>query len=244
MKTIKVRGLILREFEAGESDKRLLVLCKGQGRLMVYARGARKPLSKFMAAAQIFTYADFVLAKGPGFYSLTQADIIESFYPLREDYDRLMAAYKMADVCDKTLWDNIESDDLMHLLLKSLSILAKGQVSPRQALSVFLLRFFDVYGLRPQTDACVICDIPNFNSDKIMLLKEGLACASHNLSTHQPPSVSSIFSSIKISNFTLLAFKHILDSNLSQAFQFNATENVLNELHNATSFLWNCHFEQ
>jgi len=241
MKTIKVRGLILREFEAGESDKRLLVLCKGQGRLMVYARGARKPLSKFMAAAQIFTYADFVLAKGQGFYSLTQADIIESFYPLREDYDRLMAAYKMAEVCDKTLWDNIESDDLMHLLLKSLSVLAKGQIPPHQALSVFLLRFFDVYGLRPQTDACVICDIPDFNGQKIVLYKEGLACASHIHSTYQP---SDSFSSIKISNFTILALRHILDSNLSQAFQFNATETVLNELRNTTDFLWNCHFEQ
>jgi DNA repair protein RecO (recombination protein O) len=139
VKQIKVRGIVLREYAAGESDKRLVIFCKGVGRLLVYARGARKPTSRFMSAAQLFTYADFVLTKGNGFYSLAQAEIIESFYPLREDYDRLMAAHLVAEVCEKTLLDSIESDDLLRLVLKSLTLLAKGKVSPAQVATVFLL---------------------------------------------------------------------------------------------------------
>lgn len=232
MKTIKVRGLVLREFEAGESDKRLIIFCKGQGRLMVYARGARKPSSKFMAAAQLFTYADFVLAKGQGFYSLTQAEVIQNFYTLRQDYDRLMAAHLIAEVCEKTLWDSIESDSLLLLALKSLDSLAKGKVLPLQTSSVFLMRFFDVYGLRPQIDACVICNTPAHEIARKVLCAEGIVCEAHK------PTVSH-----RLSDTVVYALGHIWDNNLTGAFMFTATPEVLTDLRNAAHFLWRCHFE-
>jgi len=232
VKQIKVRGLVLREYEAGESDKRLIIFCKGQGRLMVYARGARKPTSKFMSAAQLFTYADFVLTKGQGFYALAQAEVIESFYPLREDYDRLMAAHLVAEACDKTLWDDIESDDLLRLVLKSLSVLAKGKVPPLQAACVFLFRFLDVHGLRPQTDTCVVCDAPLRAMGRAVISAEGLVCTVHKPITYQPVSIAAI-----------MAMQHILDHELAQAFFFTARDELLMELRKAADLLWKCHFE-
>ena len=232
MKTIKVRGLVLREFEAGESDKRLIIFCKGQGRLMVYARGARKPSSKFMAAAQLFTYADFVLAKGQGFYSLAQAEVIESFYALRQDYDRLMSAHLIAEVCEKTLWDSIESDNLLLLALKSLSLLAKGEIPPLQISGVFLMRFFDVYGLRPQTDACTICSAPAHEITDKSLCAEGIVCDAHK------PAAS-----IRVSDTALHALGHIWNSTLAGAFMFTATPGLLTELRSLAHFLWRHHFE-
>ena len=249
MKPIKVRGLVLREYEAGESDKRIMIFCKGQGRLMVYARGARKASSKFMAAAQLFTYADFVLVQGRGFYSLTQADIIESFYPLREDYDRLMAAHLIAEACEKTLWDDIESDALLLLALRSLSVLARGKIAPLQVVCVFLMRFFDAYGLRPQTDACVICNAPidgtpltTTMGGKFKICTEGLMCPSHS---HQVGSLDmpSTAQYRYLSAQGVLALQYVLDSDLPQAFQFNVHISVLQELRNAANFLWVSHFE-
>jgi len=227
LQLLKVRGLVLREYEAGESDKRLLLFCKEYGRLMAYARGARKPTSKFMAAAQVFTYADFVLAKGQNFYSLSQAEIIESFYPLRQDYDRLICAHKITEVCEKTLWDNIESDKLLKLALKSLSVLAKGKVPPDQVRGVFLMRFFDVSGFRPQMDACVVCGTAITNTTKIFLCTEGLVCDAHKPVTHQPLSAAAI-----------AAITHILDNNLTDAFKFTATQSVLTEIDRAAKLLW------
>jgi len=232
MTKIKARGLVLREYEAGESDKRLLIFCKGQGRLMVYARGARKPTSKFMAASQLFTYADFVLVQGQGFYSLAQTEIIENFYALREDYDRLMAAHLVAEVCEKTLWDNIESDELLRLALKSLAVLAKGLLPPLQIACVFLFRFFDVYGLRPQTDACIVCDTPAHEILKGVLCAEGLVCSTHKPVTYHPMSIAAI-----------KAMQYILDNDIAQAFQFTARDDILIELRKAANMLWNCHFE-
>jgi len=232
VKTIKVRGIVLREFEAGESDKRLVIFCKEHGRLLVYARGARKPSSKFMAAAQLFTYADFVLAKGQGFHSLTQAEVIKNFYALRQDYDRLMSAHLIAEVCEKTLLDNIESDTLLLLVLRSLDTLAKDMYLPIQVSCVFLTRFFDVFGLRPQTDACILCNTPVSEIKTKALCAEGIVCEAHK------PAAS-----LRISDTAVHAIDHICDSNLTQSFMFNATQGLLTELQNAALFLWRCHFE-
>lgn len=230
MKTIKVRGIVLKEYEVGESDKRLLLLCKSRGRVMVYARGARKPRSKFMAAAQIFTYSDFVLAEGRGFLSLAQADVIESFYDLRTDYDRLCTAYKIVDTCEKTILED-NCDALLLLVLKSLSNLSKGKFSPEQISAVFMLRFFDVYGLRPHTDECAVCDLPvGEMGEGIFWGGEGMLCATHARET-KPLSAAAA-----------AAVSHIFKSDLPQAFKFETSRDVLEELNSSTNLLWNIHF--
>jgi len=240
MKTIKVRALVLREYEAGESDKRLLLLCKERGRIMVYARGARKPKSKFMAAAQVFTYADFVLAQGQGFYSVTQAEVIESFYNLRTDYDVLMAAHLVAEVCERTLWEGQDSDELLLLALKSLGHLAANadNLPPKQVVCVFLLRFFAFYGVAPQADACVICNLPGDEiTDGVCFCAEGLVCAEHSLQIQGGKVIR------KLSESAVFALRFILQSNLAQSFRFNAYDSVLEELRKVTVLLWGSHFE-
>jgi len=230
MQTIKARGLVLREYEAGESDKRLLLLCKDYGRLMIYARGARKPKSKFMAAAQLFTYSDFVLTKGRGFYALSQAQVIESFYGLRTDYDSLTAAHLVVEVCEKTLLEDIACDELLLLALKSLGHLSKQTLPHLQIIGVFFMRFYAYYGLTPDTDACCVCgeDV----DEGAFFCAEGLVCKIHK------PGYS-----IKLSKAGVFAVRFILGNALAEAFMFNARADVLQELWEAAQMLWRCHFD-
>ena len=230
METVKARGLVLREYEAGESDKRLLLLCKDHGRMMIYARGARKPKSKFMAAAQLFTYSDFVLTKGRGFYALAQAQVIESFYGLRTDYDCLAGAHLVVEVCEKTLLEDIACDDLLLLALKSLNHLSKNALPSLQVIGVFLMRFYAYYGLTPDVDACTVCgeDV----DAGAFFCAEGLVCKQHK------PGYSA-----KLSQTGIFALRYILGSDLAAAFMFNAREDVIQELWAAARMLWRCHFD-
>jgi len=230
MKTIKARGLVLKEYEAGESDKRLLLLVKEHGRMMIYVRGARKPKSKFMAAAQLFTYADFVITVGRGFYALAQSEVIESFYGLRTDYDRLAAAHLIAEVCEKTLLEDSACDDLLRLALKSLAHLNKPILSPAHVIGVFFMRFYAYYGLAPEVDACVTCGAEV--EDRAFFSAEGLVCV-----THKPGY------SIGLSQAAVYALRHILGNDLTVAFRFNAHDDVLQELWQAAKMLWRLHFE-
>jgi len=190
---------------------------------MAYARGARKPRSKFMAASQIFTYSDFVLAQGRGFFSVAQADVIESFYDLRTDYDTLCAAHLIADVCDKTLLENSNCDAFLLLVLKSLSILTKKNFPPKQITAVFFLKFFDFYGLRPTTDVCAVCGMQVQN--KFFWGKEGVLCEKHG-------------GSFEMSKSAMSAVSFILNNDLPQMFKFETQDSVLDELQNAARLIW------
>ncbi|MCL2605102.1 MAG: DNA repair protein RecO [Defluviitaleaceae bacterium] len=238
MKTFKARGLVLREYEAGESDKRLLLLCKGVGRLFVYARGARKPKSKFIAAAQLFTYADLVIAEGRGFHSLAQASVIESFYDLRTDYDALCCAHVIAEICERTVLESENCDELLQLTLKALGYLHKKEppLPLLQVLAVFMLRFFLWYGVAPTLDACCICGVICDEKTKTLVLyAEGLVCDDHKA------TASGEY--IPISPPTLSALHYIYDNALPKAFLFTVGDGIVREMQNAARMFWRHHFD-
>jgi len=232
MQQIKARGIVLQEYDTGESDKRLVLLCKGHGRILAYARGARKPTSKFMAGAQLFTYADFVLTKGAGFYSLAQADVIENFFALRQDYDSFAAACYVSEICQKTLWDEINCDELLLLVLKTMQNLTKNKIPAAQTAAVFLFRFFAFQGVQPQMDACTICNTPAPQIERPCLAQDGLICHHHPHNIHR-----------QISQATIDAINYIQKSDLPKSFMFSVQESTLKELRQIAKFLWDCHFD-
>ena len=205
--------------------------------MLVHARGARKPKSKFLACAQVFTYGDYVLAEGRGFRSVTQAEIIESFYNLRCDYDRLVAAHMIVEVCEKSLLEDVSADGLLQLVLKALSHLAKGAYPPLQVSGVFLLRFFLWYGLAPQTEYCCVCEVPLEEMASIRFANEGVRCAGHN------SGLEEVTAALTITNSAALALRHVFTSSLSQSFSFKASEAVISELQRMGRVLLNSHFD-
>jgi DNA repair protein RecO (recombination protein O) len=233
MNTFKARGLILREYEAGESDKRLSLLCKGRGRILVYAKGAKKPKSKFLAASQMFTYGDFILAEGRQFFSLSQAEIITNFYPIRQDYNSLCHAQYLLEICEKTIPDNTPCDDLLRLLLKTLQHISKKQadISEKQAVLVFMFRFFLFYGLAPDMSNCVVCGA-ELKEGASVFCDEGLVCKRCQVNKVR----------MKISPVAAAALAYILGSDINTAFMFKAEEQVLKELEKAARLCWIGHF--
>ena len=232
MRTFKARGVVLREFEAGESDKRLVLLCKEYGKLTVYARGARKPKSRFLAAAQLFAYGDFVLCDGGTFLSLGQAELIESFAGLCGDYGRLCRAHYVMEVCEKTVLPDTPCDDLLVLLLRTLSRLSKTE-EPQQTLLVFMLRFFLCYGLAPEIEMCCVCG-GGIGDAAAYFCDDGLLCgACRALKQHKIPITPS----------ARAALAYIFSRSMPSAFAFLVNGSVLDELSQAVKLFWACHFQ-
>ena len=147
---IKTRAIIIKEEVVKESDKRLVVLTKNLGKILIYARGAKNIKSKFIVMTQ-FSYVDLILRKGSGFYSLNEVSLIESFYNLRLDYDRLETAYFITNIINQNIigeMDEHESSSFLFLLLQSLNFLNKG-ISNVLVKSVFILKFLSLNGEEP-----------------------------------------------------------------------------------------------
>lgn len=230
MHTFKVRGLVLREYQTGESDKRISLFCKGRGRLMVHARGARKSKSKFLAASQMLTYGDYIIAEGRNFLSMSQAEVIEGFYPIRQDYDRLCSAQYIIEICEKAIPDKTPCDEILYLALKTLQhISGKYETTTRQAVVVFLFRFFLFYGVAPGMVVC--CKCGGELDDEAKFCDEGMVCGGCTGGV------------IALSPEAKEAILHILGQpEVSKAFMFRAKNSVLDEIDKAAQFCWNVHF--
>ena len=71
-----VNGIVIKEMMAGETGKRILVITREHGKMLLSARGSKNVKSGILAATQLFSYCEFTVFEGKGFYSVTQADVI------------------------------------------------------------------------------------------------------------------------------------------------------------------------
>lgn len=147
MKTQKLRGIVLREWARGESNKQILLLAQGAGRVLLSARGARKPNSRLLAATQPFCYADFVVYEGRGFLSITQAELLHSFYPIRTTPERFAEAMYLAELAERTSPAGMEQDAALALLYYAFRALEQERLPPKLISRIFECKLLQLHGL-------------------------------------------------------------------------------------------------
>ena len=152
MSSEKIRGIIIRENFSGESDKFLTIFAKDKGKISVFAKGARNTRSKFLASSSLFTYGDFIIRTVTKTPTLLTADVIESFYNIRNDFATAVYASCFAEFIDKALIEKVPDNNALLLLLKSLQKLSKENAEPRLTGCIFHLRFLDILGYRPDDE--------------------------------------------------------------------------------------------
>ena len=198
--TFKARGVIIKETLVRESDKILTILTKEYGKISVSAKGAKNPKSKFLVA-QLFSYCDFVIYKGRSFYSLAQVDLIESFYNLRLDYDRLNTAYQIIKQIDTWSIGEFlpdENREILLLLLKALLKLSKMERDFELIRLLFGFKFLQLTGFSPQIEGVYF------------------------YTEHEK---------IKLSNEVIYVLTYILESEVTRVFNIRITEkNMVKDL--------------
>lgn len=82
-------AIVLRCVNYRDHDRMLTLLSPTKGKIEVISRGCRKPRSPLLNASELFALGDFELYDRTGRINLVSANLIETFYPLRSDFDRL-----------------------------------------------------------------------------------------------------------------------------------------------------------
>lgn len=218
MSLIKARGIIIREVFVGESDKIITIFAKDLGKISVRARGARKSKSKFLAGTQLFTYSDFIIFTRNKYYTLSQVEIIEGFYNIRNDYDKLCYANYFLEIIDKSIMAGMESNDILLLLLKTLKVMCSNKINIVLLGRIYELKFLDYSGYRPEVNECIACNSINF-SGNIYFRKEGIVCNNCNS-----------LKDIKLNEATIYAIRYILNSNLTELYNFKLDTHSLKSL--------------
>lgn len=170
MGTLKVFGLVCRYANYRDNDRMLTLFTREQGRLDVASRGCRRQGSPLLAASQPFVYAQFVLYQSKDRLSVNTADVLESFYPLRDDYDRFRAGLSVLALTVDGAREADPDPALFSTLYHTLSYLCYTDSDPCDLYFAFLLKYLDRHGYRPMLTRCAKCSQDLRNMQKLTFL--------------------------------------------------------------------------
>ncbi len=225
MAYLKIKGIVTREVNFGETDKILAVLTAEHGIISVSVKGARKGKSGVAAAASLLCYSEFTLYKGKTMYSANDINICESFYEIRNDLDAYFYACYFCEIVNAIAQEEDESEDLLKLFLNSLYYLTRKNKNLIK--SIFEMRSMMYSGVAPCVNVCVICN-KEFEEEREAATfsygHSGIVCKSC-ICTEQGEVAD-----VKIIPSTALALRHIVFAKVEDVFSFGVSEPVQKEL--------------
>ncbi|MGH9067744.1 MAG: DNA repair protein RecO [Acidimicrobiales bacterium] len=149
------RGVVLRTIRLGEADRIVTLATEGRGKVRAVVKGVRKTRSRFGARLEPLSHVAMMCWQGRELDVVTQAEVLDTFRPVREDLDRLRRATSMLEVVDQISQEGHANPRLYRMLLGALSTLAV-QGSPLVA-PAFFWKVLALEGSGPVLDACARC---------------------------------------------------------------------------------------
>ncbi|MBR0081174.1 MAG: DNA repair protein RecO [Clostridia bacterium] len=152
-----VNGIVVGCTDYRDNDRMLTLFTAERGRVDCKARNCRKATAPLLACAQPFVYGEYAVFLSGERGTVNAAEVKESFYALREDPDRFLAASMAARLTLSVIEPDAPNEPLFSLLYHTLSFLAYSPAEPMDLLAGFLIRFCDRIGYRPVLTQCAVC---------------------------------------------------------------------------------------
>ena len=150
-------AIVLRHANYRDNDRMVTLLSPSRGRIDAVIRNCRKPRSHNLNAGELFALGNYMLVESGGRVTVTSVHLIETFYPLRNDYDRLACGIYLLNLAEAVIEPEQEQQELFMLLLHTLSRLAFSEQAWKPLLAGFLLHFDACQGFKPRLNHCVFC---------------------------------------------------------------------------------------
>ena len=220
MKLVKTKGIIIAEHNMADFDKMLTILTPNLGKIECMAKGSRKPKSLLLAGSQFLCFGEYILYKGADNYSMNSCEVIELFYKIRVDLDKLKYATYITKIISDVTTENQNNYKILQLYLNTLYMIAETNKNLELITSIFRLRLMSIIGFRPQIDECVKCKV-----------KEGLTYFSIRDSGFKCQSCAKQDGgAIEISETTKDAIRYIVLADAKKIFSFAVPEQTNKEL--------------
>ncbi len=146
---VELKGMILKSEPIGDYDRRVVILTDTRGKISAFARGARKPNSRFVAGTNPFVFADFKLYEGKNSYSLNDVQVVNYFDELRADYEAAYYGMYMLEIADYYTRENNDEKEMLKLLYQSLRALMHPGIDNRLIRAIYEIKSTVINGEFP-----------------------------------------------------------------------------------------------
>ncbi|MBI1843703.1 MAG: DNA repair protein RecO [Actinobacteria bacterium] len=169
MATYRDRGIVLRSFDLGEADRIITFMTEGRGKVRAVAKGVRRTKSRFGGRLEgvrrtksrfggrleVTNHVELTLYEGRSLDTITQADLLEHFRPVRENLDRLARVMPLLEVVDAVTFEGRSDPRLYHMLLGAIRALAEADAP--LIVPAFFWKLLAHEGMRPEVACCASC---------------------------------------------------------------------------------------
>ena len=235
MKLLKVKGVVIKEVPYKDNDKIITLMTDKLGKISCMAKGAKKTNSALLASCQLLVYSEFVLYKGTSFYHINSAEIIDTFYSLRTDYDKLEKAYEITKILNSLVIENEENTGILSLYLNTLYVISKEMLKFDYTISIFKLKMLVLLGYSPSIVSCSNCNkrmledgnkgyYYSFNTNSIL-------CGDcyNKLKQTSPDRIKNGWY-VSLSQAAFYGITYIVASDTKKVFSFKVDEKALTEI--------------
>ncbi len=146
---INLTGMVLKTVPIGEYDRRVVILTKERGKVSAFAKGARKPNSRLLAATSPFTFGEFKLYEGKSSYNIIETDIFNYFEGFREDFEAACYGMYFLEVMDYYTRENNDEKLMLKLLYQSLRALQLPSLHKELVRYIFEIKALTLNGEYP-----------------------------------------------------------------------------------------------
>ena len=219
MGILKTKGIVVAENNMNDYDKMVTILTPN-GKIGCAAKGSRRPKSTLMAGTQFLCFGDYMIFQGTSSNNLNSCEVIEVFYNIRTDLDKLNYAVYITKIINDVTDENQNTYKILQLFLNTLYMISESDKDLDFIVSVFKIKLMCLLGFMPIINRCVKCH----KQDKLThfsFIDSGLKCE---------PCSRQDKGAVQISEATMTAIKYIVMSPPKKLFSFNISDESKKEL--------------
>ncbi|MEC4673344.1 MAG: DNA repair protein RecO [Nitrospirota bacterium] len=158
MALVTTDAVIVKSQRWGEADRIVTFFTVRLGKVRGIARGARLMKSRFGGGLEPFTCVRLTVfdRRNDALASISNVDILESFFSLRDNLERMSAAARMVTLVEAVTAERDPSPVLFFTIREGLRSLQTMEDAGLLTL-VFQIHVLGQTGFRPQIDHCASC---------------------------------------------------------------------------------------
>ena len=157
----QLEAVVLKNFDYQDHHKIVKMISPSHGLISVFVSYANKKKSRYRAIAEPLTCVT-IHVKVPnevpgGLYYLIHGEVIDSFYELKIDYEKVMIFYEMVEIILRGDLDETHLPYAYRSLKEILINNATDEIKFRFSVIVFKAKMLISLGVVPAVDGCVGC---------------------------------------------------------------------------------------
>ena len=226
MEELTTKCLVVRSSDYGDNDRLLTLITEDKGKLFATIKGGKSLRSRFTSVSEQFTYATISLRRKTKFFYVFDAELIDDFYPLREDLVKVALASYICDVASELSPEGINDPSILKLTLNALYAMAYKDVPCELIKASYEFKAAVLSGFMPDLSACAVCGKESDDEMFIDAASGTLICSDCITLPESRTGVTGASVLLPVTKDVLLALRYLEEAPVQKFLSFRLSGDV------------------